>query len=109
MRDGVQLAAYVTVPADADGNAIDTPLPVVLVQTSYNGAAGSVVSAIGGADPYITAHGYVTVTVDVRGTGQSPGEGEAVGGDEQDEGRKSVVWGKRVSGRVDHGGGGDSK
>src|SRR3546814_8485446 len=38
MRDGVQLAAYVTVPADADGNAIDTPLPVVLVQTSYNGA-----------------------------------------------------------------------
>src|SRR3546814_10541372 len=70
MRDGVQLAAYVTVPADADGNAIDTPLPVVLVQTSYNGAAGSVVSAIGGADPYITAHGYVTVTVDVRGTGQ---------------------------------------
>src|SRR3546814_18654682 len=24
MRDGVQLAAYVTVPADADGNAIDT-------------------------------------------------------------------------------------
>src|SRR3546814_9411443 len=47
MRDGVQLAAYVTVPADADGNAIDTPLPVVLVQTSYNGAAGSVVSAIG--------------------------------------------------------------
>src|SRR3546814_19149164 len=79
MRDGVQLAAYVTVPADADGNAIDTPLPVVLVQTSYNGAAGSVVSAIGGADPYITAHGYVTVTVDVRGNGQSQGEWEAFG------------------------------
>src|SRR3546814_21202606 len=92
MRDGVQLAAYVTVPADADGNAIDTPLPVVLVQTSYNGAAGSVVSAIGGADPYITAHGYVTVTVDVRGTGQSQGEWEAFGEDEQADYGEVVDW-----------------
>src|SRR3546814_16154342 len=79
MRDGVQLAAYVTVPADADGNAIDTPLPVVLVQTSYNGAAGSVVSAIGGADPSIPAPRYVPLTVHVRGTRHSPGPWEAVG------------------------------
>jgi len=92
MRDGVKLAAYVTVPADADGNAIDTPLPVVLVQTSYNGAAGSVVSAIGGADPYITEHGYVTVTVDVRGTGQSQGEWEAFGEDEQADYGEVVDW-----------------
>src|SRR3546814_20246510 len=96
MRDGVQLAAYVTVPADADGNAIDTPLPVVLVQTSYNGAAGSVVSAIGGADPYITAHGSVTVTVAVRGTGQSQGEWEAFGEDEQADYRNGrASWRER--------------
>lgn len=92
MRDGVKLAAYVTLPADADGNAIDTPLPVVLVQTSYNGAAGSVVKAIGGADPYITSHGYVTVTVDVRGTGQSQGEWEAFGEDEQADYAEVVDW-----------------
>src|SRR3546814_7895528 len=92
MRDGVQLAAYVTVPADTDGNAIDTPLPVVLVQTSYNGAAGSVVSAFVGPDPYITAHGYVTVTVDVRGTGQSQGEWEAFGEDEQADYGEVVDW-----------------
>src|SRR3546814_13468558 len=77
MRDGVQLAAYVTVPADADGNAIDTPLPVVLDQTRYNRAAGSVVSASGDADPYTNAASSVTVTVDVSGPGQPQGEWEA--------------------------------
>ncbi|WP_436286644.1 CocE/NonD family hydrolase [Solimonas terrae] len=92
MRDGVKLAAYVTVPADADGNAIDTPLPVVLVQTSYNGAAGSAVPAIGGADSYIVEHGYVSVVVDVRGTGQSEGEWEAFGEDEQADYAEVVDW-----------------
>ncbi|MDP3295754.1 MAG: hypothetical protein Q8M37_13605 [Nevskia sp.] len=34
MRDGVRLAAYVTLPADAAGNAAPGPFSVVLVQTS---------------------------------------------------------------------------
>ncbi|WP_051362203.1 CocE/NonD family hydrolase [Solimonas soli] len=92
MRDGVKLAAYVTLPADADGNAVTTPLPVVLVQTSYNGAAGQAVTAIGGADPYIVQHGYATVVVDVRGTGQSQGEWEAFGEDEQADYAEVVDW-----------------
>ncbi|WP_245585137.1 CocE/NonD family hydrolase [Solimonas flava] len=92
MRDGVKLATYVTLPADADGNAVTEPLPVVLVQTSYNGAAGSVVSAIGGADPYIVERGYATVVVDVRGTGQSQGEWEAFGAEEQADYAEVVDW-----------------
>lgn len=92
MRDGTQLAVYVTLPTDADGNVITTPLPTILVQTSYNGVAGAVVPAIGGADPYMVEHGYATVTVDVRGTGQSQGEWEAFGEDEQADYAEMVDW-----------------
>lgn len=92
LRDGVKLAAYVTLPADADGKAVTTPLPVVLVQTSYNGAVGNAVSALGGADPYIVQHGYASVVVDVRGTGQSQGGWEAFGATEQADYAEVVDW-----------------
>lgn len=92
MRDGTQLAAYVTLPADADGNAIATPLPTILIQTSYNGVAGQTVPAIGGADPYLVQRGYATVVVDVRGTGQSQGAWEAFGETEQADYGETVTW-----------------
>ncbi|EIT71078.1 MULTISPECIES: CocE/NonD family hydrolase [Hydrocarboniphaga] len=92
MRDGKQLAVYVTLPADADGNAVTTPLPTILVQTSYNGVAGQTVSAIGGADPYLVQRGYANVVVDVRGTGQSQGSWEAFGADEQADYAETVDW-----------------
>ncbi|WP_341916853.1 CocE/NonD family hydrolase [Hydrocarboniphaga effusa] len=92
MRDGKQLAVYVTLPADADGNAVTTPLPTILVQTSYNGVAGQTVSAIGGADPYLVQRGYANVVVDVRGTGQSQGSWEAFGEDEQADYAETVDW-----------------
>lgn len=88
MRDGKQLAVYVTLPADAAGNAVTTPLPTILVQTSYNGGLG----AIGAADPYLVQRGYATVIVDVRGTGQSQGEWEAFGEDEQADYAETVDW-----------------
>ena len=92
MRDGKQLAVYVTLPADAAGNAVTTPLPTILVQTSYNGVAGQTVSAIGGADPYLVQRGYANVVVDVRGTGQSQGSWEAFGEDEQADYAETVDW-----------------
>jgi uncharacterized protein len=96
MPDGTKLAAYVTLPADANGNAVSGKFPVVLVQTSYNGGAaefeGSVGSALGGADPYIVEHGYATVVVDVRGTGQSQGSWDAFGADEQSDYGNVVDW-----------------
>ncbi|NKF21311.1 CocE/NonD family hydrolase [Solimonas marina] len=92
MRDGTKLAVYVTLPTDADGNVVTTPLPTILVQTSYNGVAGQAVTAIGGADPYMVEHGYATVVVDVRGTGQSEGDWEAFGEDEQADYAEIVDW-----------------
>lgn len=92
LRDGVKLAVYVTLPADADGNAVSAPLPVVLVQTSYNGAVGNSVSALGGGDPYIVQRGYASVVVDVRGTGQSQGGWEAFGATEQADYAEVVDW-----------------
>lgn len=92
MRDGVKLAAYVTVPADAAGAALPGPFPTVLVQTAYNGTSGQFVGALGGADPYIVQHGYATVVVDVRGTGQSQGGWDAFGADEQQDYGEVVDW-----------------
>ncbi len=87
-QDGTQLATYVSMPTDANGNVVTTPLPTVLIQTAYNGAAG----VIGGADPYIIQHGYVTVIVDVRGSGQSTGSWDAFGADEQADYAQVVTW-----------------
>lgn len=92
MRDGTRLAAYVTMPADADGNAAAGPFPVVLVQTPYNGVVGSFTNQLGGADPYIVRHGYATVVVDVRGTGQSEGVWEAFGEAEQADYAEVTSW-----------------
>lgn len=93
MPDGTKLAAYVTLPADASGNAVAGTFPTVLIQTSYNGgSAGLGVSALGGADPYIVQHGYATVVVDVRGTGQSEGSWEAFGPTEQSDYGNVVDW-----------------
>ncbi len=92
LRDGVRLAAYVSLPADVEGNAAPGPFPVVLVQTPYNGVVGGYVDGLGGADPYIVQHGYATVVVDVRGTGQSEGQWEAFGETEQADYAEVVNW-----------------
>ena len=92
MPDGTKLAAYLTMPADSSGKAVAGTFPTVLVQTAYNGAAGEFVSAIGGADPYIVEHGYATLVVDVRGTGQSTGSWDAFGADEQADYGNVVDW-----------------
>jgi len=92
MRDGVKLAVSVTLPADASGKAVPGKFPVVLVQTSYNLSAGQFVAAIGGADAYMVRHGYATVIVDVRGTGNSQGAWEAFGEKEQADYGEVVDW-----------------
>ena len=92
MRDGTRLATYVTLPADAAGNPATGPFPVVLVQTPYNGVVGGYVDGLGGADPYVVRHGYATVVVDVRGTGQSEGVWEAFGATEQADYADVTEW-----------------
>ncbi len=96
MRDGVKLAAYVTLPTDANGNVAGGPLPTILIQTSYNGGAeafaGSIGSVLGAADPYLVEHGYAVVVVDARGTGQSGGVWQAFGAVEQADYGEVVDW-----------------
>ncbi|MFD0949899.1 CocE/NonD family hydrolase [Paraperlucidibaca wandonensis] len=91
MDDGVKLAVKVTLPSNA-ANFNEGPFPIILVQTSYNTSLGSFTPAIGGADPLMTSHGYATVVVDVRGTGNSQGEWEAFGEREQKDYSQVVEW-----------------
>jgi putative CocE/NonD family hydrolase len=80
MRDGVRLAVDIIRPA-VDGEAVETPLPVVWSHRRYGRAAeveGQLVTVVD-ADPTIETlirHGYVVVAVDVRGTGASFGQWE---------------------------------
>jgi len=92
MRDGTRLAAYLALPADADGEAVAGKFPTVLIQTSYNGVSGQLVPALGGADELLVTHGYASITVDVRGTGQSEGSWEAFGPTEQADYAEVVDW-----------------
>jgi putative CocE/NonD family hydrolase len=92
MKDGVKLAASVTLPADASGKAIAGKFPTVLTLTGYNKDIGAYVPAIGGADQYLVEHGYAQVVVDVRGTGRSEGEWTAFGDTEQADYYPTVDW-----------------
>ena len=92
LRDGTRLAVRVTLPADATGKAAPGRFPAILVQTSYNQDMGAYAAAIGGADPYMVRHGYATVIVDVRGTGNSEGTWDAFGENEQADYGEVVDW-----------------
>lgn len=92
MRDGKRLSAYITLPAGADGAAASGKFPTVLIQTSYNGVTGMAVPAVGGADELLVTHGYASIAVDVRGTGQSEGSWEAFGATEQADYAEVVDW-----------------
>jgi putative CocE/NonD family hydrolase len=92
MADGKKLAVTVVLPADADGNAAPGPLPTIVTMTGYNKATGSVVPGLGGANPYLVAHGYAHVIVDVRGTGSSDGQWDAFGTTEQADYRPTLDW-----------------
>jgi putative CocE/NonD family hydrolase len=94
MSDGIVLRADVERPADASGTAIATPLPVLVTITAYNKtvlATGG--GGLAGADPsYLVKRGYVSVTVDARGTGSSRGRWNAFGARENQDGGEIMEW-----------------
>ena len=93
MRDGIELAYTVTLPANESAQPIPAETyPAILIQTAYNKAAGAFVPAIGGADPFMVKRGYATVVVDVRGTGNSQGVWDAFGEKEQGDYSEVVDW-----------------
>ena len=81
MRDGIRLAATVTLPADAEGNAIPGAFPVIATFTGYNQFLSS--SLI--ADLDLVKHGYAYINVDMRGTGASEGSWQAFSQVDQDD------------------------
>ena len=68
MRDGITLSADVYCPADAKRGA--NKYPVILMRTPYVKANAAVV----GNAKYYTERGYIYISMDVRGRGDSDGE-----------------------------------
>ncbi|MCL2542531.1 MAG: CocE/NonD family hydrolase [Nocardioidaceae bacterium] len=100
MSDGTVLRGDLTLPATADGRAVQQRLPVILTITAYNktvieGAGGAVLA---GADPsYLVKRGYAQLDVDARGTGDSPGRWCAFCTREDKDAGEIVAWAHRQS------------
>lgn len=93
MADGIELSASVALPADANGNPVTTPLPVILTQTGYNKS----IPAIPASNDYLVKRGYAHLSVDVRGTGLSQGNWEAFGETEQADYLAVIDWASKQS------------
>ncbi|HYG93036.1 MAG TPA: CocE/NonD family hydrolase, partial [Nocardioides sp.] len=98
MDDGVTLRADLTLPADADGEAVDRPLPVLVTITAYNktvlaNGGGSVLN--GGEPDYLVKRGYAELVVDARGTGSSEGVWQTFSARENEDAGAVVEWAHR--------------
>lgn len=98
---GEKIAALVSVPADAKGNPVPGKFPVILSQTAYRIDLGQLLGEflgtgntllIGGQDPYMNKRGYISVAVDVQGSGMSSGKSELLGELEQAGYAAAVDW-----------------
>lgn len=88
MPDGVQLAARIWLPVDAE----DDPVPAILEYLPYRKRDGTV-ERDHMTHPYFAGHGYAGVRVDMRGTGDS--EGVCLGEylqQEQDDAVSIIAW-----------------
>lgn len=98
---GDKLAVLVSVPADAKGNPVPGKFPAILTQTAYRIDLGQLIGGvlpadptliIGGQDKFMIQRGYVTVAVDVLGTGMSSGVTKLLGAEEQAAYGDAVTW-----------------
>lgn len=101
MKNGKKLAVFVSVPADANGNPVAGNFPAVLTQTAYRIDTGLLLGTfatkgntllVGGKDEFIIKRGYVSVAVDILGSGMSDGEEALVGEAEQAAYGEAVDW-----------------
>lgn len=99
--EGGKLAVLVSVPANRGGQPVQGKFPAILTQTAYRTDLGDVIGTIlpsqttliiGGRDKYMNRRGYVTVAVDVRGTGISSGVTALIGEEEQAAYADAVDW-----------------
>ncbi|MCG8436592.1 MAG: CocE/NonD family hydrolase [Pseudomonadales bacterium] len=100
-QSGKKIAVLVSVPADIFGNPIPGPFPVILTQTAYRIDLGSLLGSIlpsqttlliGGKDKAMIRRGYISVAVDVYGTGMSSGVSKLLGEEEQQAYSDTVDW-----------------
>jgi len=94
MSDGTVLRATVATPADpATGEPAAGPFPVLMTQTPYGTAlAGQLGSTSLGIDEYFVRRGYIGVSVDVRGTGNSAGSFDLFDPRQTQDGVELVHW-----------------
>ncbi len=88
LSDGVKLAARLWIPADAEKN----PVPALLEYLPYRKTDGTHVrDAL--THPYLAGHGYASIRVDMRGSGDSEGlmEDEYTK-QEQDDALEVIAW-----------------
>lgn len=100
-KSGQRLAVLVSVPADASGNPAPGTFPVILTQTAYRIDTGQLLGSVfqsgntllvGGQDKFMNKRGYISVAVDVVGSGMSSGEAQLLGTAEQQGYADAVDW-----------------
>jgi putative CocE/NonD family hydrolase len=94
MSDGTVLRASIYSPTDPDtGRAASGRFPTLLTMTPYGTAFG--VPAIGG-NSYLVKHGYLDISVDVRGTGTSEGDWDLENPKQIRDAVELVHWASRL-------------
>ncbi|GAC1577823.1 MAG: CocE/NonD family hydrolase [Candidatus Dormibacteria bacterium] len=94
MSDGVVLRANIGIPTplNASTPAPGARFPVLLSQTPYRKDGGLFT-----VDPYFVGRGFVSMVIDVRGTGSSRGNWSSFSPREQQDGPEIVNWISRQS------------
>src|SRR6478735_3551114 len=92
MSDGTVLRGDLTLPADADGKAVDRRFPVIVSITAYNKSSGGFGGLAGGDGSFLVQRGYAQLTVDARGTGSSEGGWAAFSRREDQDAGEVVEW-----------------
>lgn len=101
MKNGQKLAVLVTVPADSKGQPVAGAFPAILTQTAYRIDVGQLLGSVvlsgntllvGGKDEFMIRRGYISVAVDILGSGMSDGQGALLGEAEQAAYGEAVEW-----------------
>lgn len=118
MADGTVLRADVRYPTEASGAAAPGPFPIVMTQTAYGkdstgflrlmsyegigplleGALPTVIDVLkqisdaAGYGDYFVKRGYISVIVDIRGTGSSGGQWSVLQPQEREDAERIVRW-----------------
>ncbi len=101
LKSGKKMAVRVSVPADWLGRPVKGKFPAILTQTAYRIDVGQILGnvatkdttlLIGGLDKFMIQRGYISVAVDVWGTGMTGGVTALIGEEEQAAYQEALDW-----------------